>query len=572
MKTYEERTAEIQKKIHIRKRNRHIAVTSVSALCIAVLVLTLFFSGMGDGLFPRHDGEEPVPYGTLRTKLSNYLERYNGYDPSVIVPEDSPSASDDNYKEITDNQVDGVLEGDIIKRTDSHIYYLCKNQITAYEIAGEDTKQVGQFEIKTDVEGMSFFLSGNEMFLSEDGKVLTVLVRANLSGKGNYTCVVSLDTTNPKEIQEINRVYLHGDGNTARKVDGNFLFVTNSSVYRLENLKNMETCIPHIRTKDGVTYLSEDRIYHPETLENGQYTNLFMMKEGSLEWVDAQSYLSCSGPLYISQSHIFVANSIWEYKPKTEIVCAGYSAEGFADKGRTVIDGTVRNQYHMDERNGVLRLVTSATIRKDGVSVWNANLVCLKIGTWEELGKVESFAPDGETPESVRFDGDYAYVCTAEVVRLTDPVYFFDLSDYSNITWKDTGTIDGYSANLVDFADGYLLGIGYNSTRGLKIEVYAETETGVESVCTYEREVLFSLVYKAYYINRDEGMIGLGVEKHQQYEYVLLHFDGGQISEIVKIPLNSRPDWMRGVVIDDCVYVFGSNSSGTVFEVVEFRS
>ena len=37
----------------------------------------------------------------------------------------------------------------------------------------------------------------------------------------------------------------------------------------------------------------------------------------------------------------------------------------------------------------------------------------------EKLGnKVVSFAPEGETVESVRFEGDYAYVCTAKVVKV----------------------------------------------------------------------------------------------------------------------------------------------------------
>ena len=103
------------------------------------------------------------------------------------------------------------------------------------------------------------------------------------------------------------------------------------------------------------------------------------------------------------------------------------------------------------------------------------------------VAKVERFAPKGETVRSVRFDGDYAYVCTA--IQLTDPVFFFDLSDLSNITYKDTGTISGFSTSLVDLGDGFLMGIGVGSlSTTLKVEIYVEGEQGVESYCSYELE------------------------------------------------------------------------------------
>ena len=71
-----------------------------------------------------------------------------------------------------------------------------------------------------------------------------------------------------------------------------------------------------------------------------------------------------------------------------------------------------------------------------------------------------------------------------------------------HITYKDTGDIKGYSSSLVDFGDGYLLGIGYGNDRNtLKIEIYVETENGVVSLCSYERrDTQFSEDYKSYYI------------------------------------------------------------------------
>jgi uncharacterized secreted protein with C-terminal beta-propeller domain len=140
----------------------------------------------------------------------------------------------------------------------------------------------------------------------------------------------------------------------------------------------------------------------------------------------------------------------------------------------------------------------------------NANLYCIDLATWQVAASVEQFAPPGESVRSVRFDGDYAYVCTA--IQTSDPVFFFDLSDLNNITWKDTGNITGFSSSLVNFGDGYLLGIGYNAEWWMKIEVYEEGENGVESVCLYEQKANFSQDYKAYLIDREKGYIGLGLD------------------------------------------------------------
>ena len=247
----------------------------------------------------------------------------------------------------------------------------------------------------------------------------------------------------------------------------------------------------------------------------------------------------------------------------------------------------------MDEYEGVLRVVTTTntsrfkeTISGNNASVTIPNddgngdlgigaaLYCIDINTWETLAEVTNFAPKGETVESVRFDGDKAYVCTAVVVTLTDPVFFFDLSDLSNITVKDTGVIDGYSSSLVNWGDGYLLGIGFNDRRELKIEVYEEGETGVNSVTAYEPGFAsFSQEYKAYFIDRENQLIGLGVTDYTNdygieespERYIVLHFDGFRLNEVLNVGIGAYPEYCRATLIDGYMYILGQES----FKAVE---
>ena len=70
------------------------------------------------------------------------------------------------YEEVTDNQVEGVIEADLIKRSDKYIYYLCGDDLYVYTIDKNSSKCVGNRRINF-LEGDGHFYA-QEMFLSED--------------------------------------------------------------------------------------------------------------------------------------------------------------------------------------------------------------------------------------------------------------------------------------------------------------------------------------------------------------------------------------------------------------------
>ena len=269
----------------------------------------------------------------------------------------------------------------------------------------------------------------------------------------------------------------------------------------------------------------------------------------------------------------------------TEILALGYGEEGFENLGSVSVEGTVKNQYSLDEYGGILRVVTTLGSNNiyfsegeinvvDGsldmsnvvmiqTAVSNAALYCIDLETFEIVAEVSGFAPDGESVESVRFDGTKAYVCTAEVITFSDPVYFFNLSDLNNITYTDTGVIEGYSSSLVDFGENTLLGIGYGDNRlTFKIEVYAENGNKVESLCAYERSGFgFSEDYKSYFIDRENGLVGLAVSDQTtgvlKFRYILLAYNGYELVEIKNVLFDSYVDiaFARAALADDYFYI-----------------
>lgn len=605
MKTYEERTKDILSKVAAAKRRRR-AITSVVSLCCCMVLITglmLIPWGGSPGVTDSAKIRRSEGYGPLIQELSILLESGSGVskgddlmdgDLTMGVPESAPSvdampdsdeAVNGTYEEITDNQVQGVTEADLIKRSDRHIYYLRGTLLTVYSIEGADSKELGSYEIGSELgDGYRVYTSDAEMYLSQDCGTVTVMAECYHKPEGQrYLYALSLDVTDPEDIEISGSCFLKGSYTTSRLVDEELYIVSALYVSTDADLEDESTFLPGYGTPEDMTYLPMEDICIPEEPSAAMYTVVTKLDSSSLTVEDSLALLSYTGQVYMSRENIYLTRSYYETNEVlesftsnaiTEITRVAYGDMGLEEKGSFCVDGTVEDQYYMDEHDGILRVVTSIdhttgvvrTMEEYDISyhetrsrITNASLYCIDLTDHSIRAKVEQFAPEGESVRSVRFDGDAAYVCTSIVLQ--DPVFFFDLSDLDDIRCKDTGTIDGYSMSLVDFAEGFLMGIGYgDSFDTLKIEMYREGATTVESHCVYEYELCwFSGDYKSYYIDREEQLIGLGVHPYDEKDcrYILLHFDGYELVELLDVELPGDPETIRAVYIDGYLYLFG---------------
>ncbi|MDE7159031.1 MAG: beta-propeller domain-containing protein, partial [Clostridiales bacterium] len=128
----------------------------------------------------------------------------------------------------------------------------------------------------------------------------------------------------------------------------------------------------------------------------------------------------------------------------------------------------------------------------------------------------------------------------------------------------------GYSLSLPAVKADPLIGIGYgdwNST--LKIEVYTETDSKVESVAEYELEnTSFSQEYKAYFIDKESGLVGLAVRETDaqykyHYKYLVLWFDGYDLVKLdLDIPFADsyiNSSYVRACRVENYLYVLSEN-------------
>lgn len=499
------------------------------------------------------------------------------------------------YEEVTDNQVAGVIEGDIFKRSDKYIYYMSGKNLYVYSIEKEDSKRVFSCSLDRSQEEINgyYYTHDFEMYLSADCQTLTVIMPFYSMNKDGWVRsmvdIVSLDVSDPANTKETKRITVTGGYLSSRVVDGQLMVMTNMLVQN-PDFSDESTFLPQIDSGNGFESIAPENIVLPDNLTSARYTTVFMLDETTLAPLGNAAFLSYSQEVYVSTDSIY-ATSQYTDRTKlddgytktevmTEIARLSYAGGTLTPMGKTTVSGRIKDQYSLDEYEGILRVVTTVdsskfkeTITGNNASIGildesgaigtNASLYCIDIDTWETVAKVENFAPWGETVESVRFDGDKAYVCTAVVVTLTDPVFFFDLSDLNNITVKDTGEIDGYSWSLVNFGNGYLLGVGVNGAWERKIEIYEESEDGIVSVTAYEKRVDCALDYKAYFIDRKNQLIGLGVTDwsyghgDEKDRYVVLHFDGFELHEMLNIEIGNLHSRCRATLIDGYMYILG---------------
>lgn len=574
-----------------------------------------------------------LPYGTPKSNLSEYenssyfpviekLEAYrqllnapkysNNFEKllSVIVgafahkggamapgsnmdaaPEPSPDGSDNmlgngNYIENTDNQVAGVIEGDLMKMTDKYIFRLgtkiipidkyrgtVVDVLRVYSIEKEDSALVSEFEIER-FENENYLYLDYEMYLSKDGNTLTLTKKIN-----GQVGVISIDVSDVNNITECARFSMDGDLNTSRMVDGKLLLVTDFSFYRNRiDYSDPKTFVPTVES-DGVdSLIASDEIICPDKVTDQKYSVVVLLDSENLEILGSKALLNFTSDVYVSENNLYITREYVEEKDNarttlSDIAVMNYRDDNLSEYKILTVKGTAKDQYSFDELDGHLRVVTTTFQQTTNIlgntvsssAKRSASLYVINLESGETVASVENFAPEGEEATAVRFDGDKCYVCTAVVVSFTDPVFFFDLSDYDNITYTDTGIIEGYSDSLINYGDGILLGIGRENWSTTKVEIYVETDEGVKGVDEYKFQGDYSLVYKSYLVNRENNLFGFAIQNLLDYDtmkytrncYALLTIEGESLNlQIIDLgTIDMEVDRVRAVYLDGYLYL-----------------
>ena len=540
-------------------------------------------SAYGDSeYYPLIEKLEPYRYNATKKYYDNNFELILGVISSGLkndldgaAPEYDMMAPGE-YVEATDNQVSGVIEADLMKTTDKYIFRLGQYRtLEIFSIAGADSELITSYTIPKEED--FYFSYKSEMYLSTDCTKLIVIDDYRDKDYKARVGIVFIDITDVTDPYMTSEISIDGQYNTSRLVGDKLLMI--SEYYFSPNAvdySDPSTFVPTV-TRDGERdLLLMDEILVPDSISGTRYSVVASIDVDDFEISGVNGLLNFYDSVYVSEENVYVSrtynettteNRIKIIERKSDIVTLGYNGEGLNRRVITV-SGSVLDQYSMDEREGYLRVVTSTytyEAKNDfGTTpkiTESASLFIVDLENGNQVASVENFAPDGDEVVSVRFDGDDLYVCTAIIATMTDPVYFFDLSDYSNITYTDTGIVDGFSTSLINLGEGFLLGIGQESWRYNKVEVYEEQAGEVKSVSVYQFDGEYSTEYKSYLVNREENFFGFCVVGDSKLDtcYVLLHFDGYEIHEVATVQFSQiyygMADDIRAIVRDGVLYV-----------------
>jgi hypothetical protein len=477
-----------------------------------------------------------------------------------------------------------------MKMTDKYIFRYTGSHLYVFSIAKEDSELVGLFEVPS---FQAEYGGSGEMYLSLDGNTVTIMKQIFDNNSKPGVGLISIDVSDITNMKLRGMISIDGQYNTSRMVDGRLLLVTNYSFRRGDvNYDDPATFVPTIDSGNGAEPIKFEDIIYPDKVDGTDYSVVALIDTDNLALLGANALLNFTDEVYVSAENIFVSR---EYTSKTQgentitssnmsdIAVLGYSDGSLTEKGVITVKGHTEDQYSFDELDGYLRVVTSTrdTVQYTGgenftnmTNSRNASLYIVDLQTNSVAYSLESFAIEGEEATAVRFDGDKVYVCTAVVVTFTDPVYFIDLSDYENITYADTGVIEGYSDHLINYGEGMTLGIGRENWQYSKVEIYAEQGDKVVSVHEYKFCGEYSLDYKAYLVNRENNLFGFAAEYFYEYDendkyvqysdkYILISFDeqSMQVRYINIVELgNIHPERIRAAYIDGYIYITTDDS------------
>ena len=548
--------------------------------------------------FPLIEGIEDYRLSFMQPKFKNNFEAIGSVIKELMAPKYDYGADmapgdamapelNGSYVESTDNQVNGVIESDIFKMSDKYIFRIGYNQrpvLYVYSIDKEDSELVGIFNIPL-LEG-SYQFNDEEMYISEDCNTVTLIKPFSNGNRKAQTAIFSIDVSDIKNITLKGTAIIDGSLNTSRMANGKLLLVT-EYVFNRNGVEynDPSTFVPTIDTGDGPRCIEFEDIIYPNEIGSTRYSVVSLFNSETFEIIGANALLNFTSTVYVSRNNIYITrvyttktqseNNKEIISDMTDIAVLDYSGDSLTKKGIITVRGHAKDQYNFDENDGFLRVVTSTsdgTQSTLGNSVsfrpkQNVSLYIFDLSDNSLAYKVEDFAIEGEEATAVRFDGDKLYVCTAVVVSFTDPVYFFDLSDYENIFFSDTGVIEGYSTSLINFGNGFSLGIGVLSWRENKVSVYEQQGDSVVAVDEFFFNGLYSEIYKSYLVNRDEGLFGFAVNNYYDEQtgryleaYVLLHFDGYKLNAHTFEIDDCGADYVRAAYIDGYLYITTTDS------------
>ena len=511
----------------------------------------------------------------LKDAESNSAFRTNGWgvgmEGDVATSEDAESDPRDYVD--TNEQVEGVKEGDIVKTDGTEIYYAPRYHNVIRVVTVENNFDV-TLERTIDLENTYV----DSLYLLEDYLVVVGYtfpeVEDDYDEEYMYYrwwsptgTVLIIDRSNYEIVYEllIDSYFLDH-----RIIDNSIFLVSHKYVYYGD--VEYEYRPTYSQTRNGITtieYLDFASIYYfDDTPAYGMNVLTGIKVADSVEDITytSKGYLGASSyykNMYVNRTDLYLIETTYVYQENSYYTTStisqfnlDISSSSSTFIAAVIVLGASLNQFSMDVYDGYLRVATtdrrSSWTIIDSLFGWisetsvSNHLFVLQSDninqTFNLVGHLsEGLGKPGEDIKSVRFDKETAYVVTFLV---TDPLYVIDLSNPALPLIAGEIIQEGFDTYTHVWGEGNLIGIGYDadengSITGMKISTYKVNVDEEEVIQTFNiysydvsgesswtygfSEALYN--HKSILVSVDKGYLGFAVEA---YEYGYANSESGR--------------------------------------------
>lgn len=569
---------------------------------------------------PQVAKEENLKYFKNMDELKNVLKESNDYNrtkgknllyesemimdtATAETTKESKNTNKDYSK--TNTQVENVDESDIVKTDGEYIYYISNSKL--YIIKGENLNIESTITFKDETEKRfypdSLYINKNKLILlgtqysytttTEETKDDDLIEYSVARGNSNNMATAKVyDISNKSEPKQVREVSADGNYTNSRMIGDNIYFISEKSIYynvRIPDDELVPLC------KDTNSSVTEKRIdctdiaYFNTNPSSNLYTIIGGFNINSKKDATFETFYGAEDITYSSENNLYIASTEYKdywinYSIKTTIYKFSYEDSTVKLKSNCEIDGSLNNQFSLDEYDGKLRVATTIEdekTSKNEIYVLDENL--------KEIGKIEDLALDEEI-YSVRFIKNIGYVVTFKEI---DPLFIIDFTDPTKPQVKGELKIPGYSSYLHPYDDTHIIGIGnntkVNSTGGvqntnMKMSMFDVSDLNnpkeIFNIDIGEGSTYSNLQYdhKTLFYNKTQSLIGFRINqsgKNYKNGYVIYKINLEEnkfekYAEFLQDNLRYISDIQRVIYIENTLYLLGINEI-TVYDLPTVR-
>ncbi|MFJ8065935.1 beta-propeller domain-containing protein [Psychrobacillus sp. NPDC096426] len=504
-------------------------------------------------------------------------KQYNGAavtEESATMDAKSSSGGQGGDYSTTNNQVEGVDEGDIVKTNGTHIFSISENNVVIVNVENpKHMKEVKKIPFANDFYPTQLLLSDQTLMVIGQKNVFRTLEMESKQSMDiampmdSMTTVYFYNISNPASPKLMREIATEGFMNGARLTNNILYYVT--TVYPKfwimeENVDaELRPFTYDSQTDDEAKPMSFNSIaILPSSIE-GNYSIISAIDVSNPveNEVQTKGYLGCSEQLYMSKDSLYLTSTIYEqdnsnakkmiWNPgemDTKVFKFALNKTSVQFIASSRIKGTILNQFSMDEHNGYFRTVTTKGNNWGENKVSENNLFILD-EQMKTVGQVTGLAK-GERIYSARFMGDKVYMVT---FKETDPLFVIDVAKPTAPKVLGELKIPGFSNYLHPLDENHLIGFGYETivdtqsggkeplimTGGMKVSLFdvsdfanpkeLDTEIigdqGTYSQVQYDHHALFQ--------HQEKGLFGFPISIYKKgKEYAEFKQDGALVYEI----------------------------------------